>query len=409
MKYKSLLSFICFCIFVSATAQQNPKVLIKKVIDKYKAASSISFTVDHISRRFEYEEMKNSEYKKKYKGPFKSDYKIVIHKKDTLYGKYFWLDVEDPERGDYCEYYNDNEGYYIDHGQKESKKIDLVEDSYYFISLYSDEEYIALLFTKPDTIRKILNNRKYEVSYKDTIIDKSDFLVATAVLPNDSPVCCVERTLTFFFNKKTKNLEKASYMSNQLGTYYLSEWNFNTITLNKETSASLKEVFKKTTKGYTFTDYVPVTLRNSIPIENGTTAPVFTGKSYPDFKEISLTDYKGKIVVLHFWYMARRWYTKHIPALNNIQQKYKNEVVVLGINPFDNDEERLAKIPDYIKKYAMMYPIIFTDRSVLNPYNLFLGPEIYVIDQNGIIRCSDVGVGDFGQTLDKEIQTLLKK
>ena len=404
MKHKLLLILSFFCIFVSATAQQNPKALIKKVVNKYKAASSISFTVDHTYRQYDDEGIG-----KEYEDPLKSDYRIVINKKDTLFGKYFWFNIEDPERGDYCQYYNNNEAYYIDYGQKEAKKLDLVENAHFFISDYSDEQYISSLFTKPDTIRKILNNRKYEVSYKDTIIDKSDFLVATAVLPNDSPICCLEKTLTFFFNKKTENLEKASYMTNQLGTYYVSDWNFSTITLNKETSATLHDVFKKTTKDYTPTDYILSTSRNSTPVQNGTPAPIFTGKSYPDLKEVSLTDYKGKIVVLHFWYMARGWYTEQIPALNNIQQKYKNGVVVLGINPFDSDEERLEKMPAFIKKHSMMYPIVFTGRSVLKPYNLFLGRTIYVIDQNGIIRHSDWGTKSLEQSLDKEIQTLLKK
>jgi len=399
MKIKILFTLAtCALLSVAANAQQRQKAFVEKVVAKYEAMSSISFIADYNGIYYSGEETN-----------FQSDYRLVRNKKDTLFGTYFWYDAQDPERGDYCEYYNNGQGYYIDHGQKTIYKYDMPEEGFGFTVGCLDNQFISNFFIKPDTIMKIINNRKNPATYSDTIINKSEYLVARMFYPDTSSMCCTDEMLMFYFNRKTENLEKVSHTLYSLGDTNYNEWTLNNITLNKETTATLEEEYEKIAKKYILTPYVPNTHSTSKAIENGTHAPVFSAKTYPDFKEVSLSDYKGKIVVLHFWYMARGWHTEQIPILNSIQQKYKDDVVVLGINPFDNDAERHEKMAGFIKEYAPVYPLMFINRNVLQPYNLFSAYNIYILDQNGIIRNPQWSGGKLEEDLDKVIQKLLKK
>ncbi len=141
------------------------------------------------------------------------------------------------------------------------------------------------------------------------------------------------------------------------------------------------------------------------PLKTGTKAPEFTATLYKDNREIKLSDYKGKIVILDFWYMSCPPCSEAIPHLNRIQEKYKDKVVVLGVNASDTDEKEIAKIPAFIKRNSLEYQIAMIDIKVLESYNIYGFPTAYIIDQNGVIQYAATG---FTEELEKNLGEIIK-
>lgn len=118
----------------------------------------------------------------------------------------------------------------------------------------------------------------------------------------------------------------------------------------------------------------------------GEKAPEFTLSNY-DGKEVSLSDYKGKIVVLE-WFnyecpFVRYHYEKATMA--DLAAKYKDEDVVwIAINSTKHlkPEENKA----WAEKHKLEYPIL-DDRSgaVGRAYGARTTPHMYIIDKDGKI------------------------
>jgi len=116
----------------------------------------------------------------------------------------------------------------------------------------------------------------------------------------------------------------------------------------------------------------------------GEAMPDFKLKDY-DGKEYTLSQYKGKIVVIEFCSKECPYSRGADPDLIKLYAKYSNQgVVFLGI------DSHFQTQPEDIKKYALEikkpYPIL---KDVENKYADIVGakvtPEIFIIDKEGKI------------------------
>ncbi len=104
---------------------------------------------------------------------------------------------------------------------------------------------------------------------------------------------------------------------------------------------------------------------------------------------ISLSDFKGKYVLLDFWFIGCGACIQSIPVLNKIYADYKNkEVVVLGINCFNDHKEKISK---YCDELGMKYPNLWKGENITDKYSVKAAPVFYLIDPNGTIIYSQVG------------------
>lgn len=117
---------------------------------------------------------------------------------------------------------------------------------------------------------------------------------------------------------------------------------------------------------------------------------------------MSLSQYRGKIVVLNFWaswcsYCAAEW-----PSLEQLQQKFPN-LVVLAV-AFDSDPSDYSQ---YVSEYHLHNMTVVLDAS--GKSNLAFGttrpPESYIIDKRGRIRRRFIGAQDWNTP---EIQDYLR-
>lgn len=128
-------------------------------------------------------------------------------------------------------------------------------------------------------------------------------------------------------------------------------------------------------------------------LEEGKVSPCFTldrlGPQTPE--NISLEQFRGKIVFVNFWASWCPFCINELPNFNQIQSESNGEIVVLAVNR----GEGLVTQLDYIQNSARsLSNIIFlhdpTD-SVSRLYALRVMPTTYVLNKNGVIVARKFG------------------
>jgi cytochrome c biogenesis protein CcmG, thiol:disulfide interchange protein DsbE len=140
--------------------------------------------------------------------------------------------------------------------------------------------------------------------------------------------------------------------------------------------------------------------RGSYPSQVGERAPNFT--IHDGTQTVSLSQYRGKVVVLNFWsswcvYCAAEW-----PSLEQLQNKFPN-LVVLAV-AFDSDPAEYRQYVIDNQLHNMTVILDPTDKSNL-AFGTTRPPETYIIDRKGIIRRKFIGAQDWNTP---EIQDYLR-
>jgi len=120
---------------------------------------------------------------------------------------------------------------------------------------------------------------------------------------------------------------------------------------------------------------------------------------------ISLYDYKGKVVLIHFWATWCIVCALEIPALNDLWDKYKDkDLVIIAVA-----EDSLKSVKPFVEKYKMKYPVLIDQYGgVKRSYNVRALPSSFIIDKNGNIHCIAIGARDWRlNTIDSYIKNLL--
>lgn len=108
-----------------------------------------------------------------------------------------------------------------------------------------------------------------------------------------------------------------------------------------------------------------------------------------DGELISLSDYKGKVIILNFWATWCMPCRQEIPSLVKLQKKYQNDVVVLGISMDTNGPD---VVPDFVDRFGINYPVLYGDGRVANRYGGVTGiPTTFVIDRDFLVKRRYIG------------------
>ena len=120
-----------------------------------------------------------------------------------------------------------------------------------------------------------------------------------------------------------------------------------------------------------------------------TEAPGFT---LPDLsgKKVSLSDFRGKWVVLDFWGSWCGWCIKGFPALKKAYTEYGDKIVVIGIGCNEPEADWKAGV----KKYELPWINLYNgdDRSLYEAYNITGFPTKAIISPEG--RLVDLTTGE---------------
>ena len=106
-------------------------------------------------------------------------------------------------------------------------------------------------------------------------------------------------------------------------------------------------------------------------------------------QDVSLSDFRGKVVLLNFWATWCKPCKEEMPAIQASYDKLGDKgFVVLAINELE-DTERVA---DYIRKYNHTFPVLMDRKNqVANKYGVVGLPASFLIDPQGIVRERIVG------------------
>ena len=108
----------------------------------------------------------------------------------------------------------------------------------------------------------------------------------------------------------------------------------------------------------------------------------FTAKTL-DGKTVSLSEYRGKVVVLNFWASWCFPCLYEMPLLQRIHTKFEDRgLTVVAVAVFD----RLESVRSYQAKYGYTFPILFDDSDAGKDTLGLLGvPQTYILDREGTL------------------------
>lgn len=123
----------------------------------------------------------------------------------------------------------------------------------------------------------------------------------------------------------------------------------------------------------------------------GTAVPDFTLKDV-DGKTVSLSDFKGKKVVLQFWASWCPDCRAELPLIKSMQEQSDPSKIVFVAVSFDRTEEAFSS---YVSKNGLegvqLYdPAGMRDSAIAKAYNITWIPSLYLIDEKGKVMLATV-------------------
>ena len=115
------------------------------------------------------------------------------------------------------------------------------------------------------------------------------------------------------------------------------------------------------------------------------TLPDLTGKS------VTLSDYRGKTVIVDFWATWCAPCVYQIPVLNSVWEDHRDraDLVVLGVSI---DVEGAEVVGPWIAEKNVTYPILLGEERLAQQYGALGFPTLVVIRPDGSVESMHVGL-----------------
>ena len=132
---------------------------------------------------------------------------------------------------------------------------------------------------------------------------------------------------------------------------------------------------------------------NQVDIASGTPAPDFTFPGL-DEKMVSLSDYRGKVVLVNIWATWCPPCVEEMPSMEKLYRKFKGqnfEILAVSI-----DEPGLEAVAPFMKKSNLTFPaLIDSEGTIKAVYGVTGIPESFIVDKQGIFIKKIVGPVDW--------------
>jgi peroxiredoxin len=101
-------------------------------------------------------------------------------------------------------------------------------------------------------------------------------------------------------------------------------------------------------------------------------------------KQQTLSQHRGKVVLVNFWATWCKPCTTEMPAMQVTYDKLREKgFVVLAINELEDE----PKVRDHIKQHGHTFPVLMDrDNKVANQFGVFGLPVSVFIDEKGVVR-----------------------
>jgi peroxiredoxin len=154
-------------------------------------------------------------------------------------------------------------------------------------------------------------------------------------------------------------------------------------------------------------------LSTAPPAASDALIPAAKREAAPDFRlsdavgnPVALSNLKGKVVLLNFWATWCGGCQVEIPWFMEFQNKYWSAgLAVVGIS---TDDDGWKSVRPYLKEKKLNYTIAIDDGTAGKLYKLDSMPMTILIDRDGKVAASHVGLVS-KNSYQAEIESLLKK
>src|SRR4030043_1134390 len=128
--------------------------------------------------------------------------------------------------------------------------------------------------------------------------------------------------------------------------------------------------------------FLSLTFWNMASANKGSLAPDFTLNDLCG-KKVTLSQFRGKVVILNFWSIWCGPCLAEMPSLNKLYLEFKDRGLVV-IAVAEDPAEKPVK--SYVKEKGIAFLILIDkDKKVYFKYSLFGIPVTFLIDKKGVI------------------------
>lgn len=119
-------------------------------------------------------------------------------------------------------------------------------------------------------------------------------------------------------------------------------------------------------------------------------------------KTVQIDDLKGKVILLDFWHRGCLPCIKAMPDLIKLQEKYKEDLIIIGINDFDSQNE----VTNYLNyKKANYHSTYKSEKSLSKQLNINTFPTFIIINREG--EMIETAIGFDKKHIKKTIKELI--
>lgn len=127
--------------------------------------------------------------------------------------------------------------------------------------------------------------------------------------------------------------------------------------------------------------------------------PLITGNT------LELSDLKGKVIIMDFWFKACAPCQKQMLALQGLHEKFNSDdVVIIGINTIDDPQK--DRLDLFLKNRLITMPSVYKGNSIESFYKVYGSPALFIIDRQGVIIYTASG---YSSTLIEEVSKVIVK
>lgn len=128
-------------------------------------------------------------------------------------------------------------------------------------------------------------------------------------------------------------------------------------------------------------------------------------------QEVSLSKFKGKVVIMDFWATWCGPCIASFPTLKKAVEKYKSDpnVVFLFINAWETAKDKKKNAIDFMTKNGYTFHVLMDEKDkVITDYEVSGIPTKFIIDGSGKIRFESIGFNDNEDEMLKEIDLMIE-
>jgi len=144
--------------------------------------------------------------------------------------------------------------------------------------------------------------------------------------------------------------------------------------------------------------------------------PLARGSEAPDFSlaridgkpgSLSLSSYRGKVVLLDFWATWCPPCRQMLPTLHEVAAAYaKRDVVILGVNS-DGEQSTRQDVVDFMIEHPSPYPVVYDDGRAGTAFRVTRLPTMALLNREGRVVWETSGLTS-QSTLTKAIEDALR-